>query len=133
MAEIRKKRTRQLKNRVGIEQSPLVVSLYRHFGDWKMDTIVGENGKGAILTFVERTTAFCIAQKLPKGEKGLVENTNKLIRLYIPKKSNLNKFSNNIIKQIQCRINERPRYKLNFYSPKEIFFLNLNQKVVFNS
>ncbi len=62
-----------------------------------------------------------------------MENTNKLIRLYIPKKSNLNKFSNNIIKQIQYKINERPRYKLNFYSPKEIFFLNLNQKVTFNS
>ena len=69
MAEIRKKRTRQPKNRVGVEQSPLVVSLYRHFGDWKMNTIVGKNGKGAILTFMERTIAFCIAQKLPKGKK----------------------------------------------------------------
>ena len=96
-----------------------------------MDIIVGKNGKGAILTLVKRNTAFCMAQKLPKGEKGLIENTNKLIRLYIPKKSNLNKFSNNIIKQIQYKINERPRYKLNFYSPKEIFFLNLNQKVAF--
>jgi len=31
--------------------------------------IVGKNGKGAILTFMERTIAFCIAQKLPKGKK----------------------------------------------------------------
>ncbi len=66
-------------------------------------------------------------------EKGLIENTNKLIRQYIPKKSNFNKFSSNIIKQIQYRINERPKYKLNFYSPKEIFFLNLKRKVAFTS
>ena len=33
-----------------------------------MDTIIGENGKGTILTLAERTTAFCMAQKLPKGK-----------------------------------------------------------------
>ncbi|RRD72663.1 IS30 family transposase [Tannerella forsythia] len=66
-------------------------------------------------------------------EKGLIENTNKLIRQYIPKKTNFNEFSNNIIKQIQYRINERPRYKLNIYSPKEIFFLDLKQKVAVTS
>ena len=64
-------------------------------------------------------------------EKGLIENTNKPIRQYIPKKSNFNEFSGHMIKQIQYRINERPRYKLQFYSPKEIFFLHLKRKVAF--
>ncbi|MDR2146540.1 MAG: hypothetical protein LBE91_08810, partial [Tannerella sp.] len=32
--------------------------------------------------------------------------------------------------QIQYKLNNRPRAKLNFYSPKEIFFLSLqNQKL----
>ena len=34
---------------------------------------------------------------------------------------------------MQYRINERPKYKLNFYSPEEIFFLNLKHKVAFSS
>ena len=68
MAEIRKKRTRQPKNHVVIEQPP-VVNLKQRFGDWEMDTIIGKNAKGAILTFMERTIAFCIAQKLSKGKK----------------------------------------------------------------
>ena len=33
-----------------------------------MDTIVGKNGKGDILTLVERTMFFCMMQKLPKGK-----------------------------------------------------------------
>lgn len=57
-----------IKNRIGIEQRPPVVDLKQRFGDWEMDTIIGENGKGTILTLAERTTAFCMAQKLPKGK-----------------------------------------------------------------
>ena len=55
-------------------------------------------------------------------EKGAVENSNKLIRHYIPKKTNFYLLNNLEIKQIQYKINNRPRKKLNFYSPKEIFF-----------
>ncbi|MDR2824983.1 MAG: hypothetical protein LBB41_07290, partial [Prevotellaceae bacterium] len=57
---------------------------------------------------------------------GLIENTNKLIRQYIPKKANLDNFNQQQIKQIQYNINNRSREKLNFYSPKEIFFLYLH-------
>jgi IS30 family transposase len=28
------------------------------FGDWEIDTIVGKNNRGAILTLVERKSAF---------------------------------------------------------------------------
>jgi IS30 family transposase len=65
-----------------------------------------------------------------KPEKGAIENTNKLIRQYIPKKSNFNEFNYKQIKEIQYKINNRPRAKLNFYSPKEIFFLNLQKQKV---
>jgi IS30 family transposase len=61
-------------------------------------------------------------------EKGLVENTNKLVRQYISKETNFNTVNEQKFKQIQYRINNRPREKLNFYSPKEIFFLNLQNK-----
>ncbi|MDR2144849.1 MAG: hypothetical protein LBE91_00110, partial [Tannerella sp.] len=61
-------------------------------------------------------------------EKGLIENTNKLVRQYVPKKTNFNMINNQFIKQIQYKLNNRPRAKLNFYSPKEIFFLSLHKQ-----
>ena len=42
-------------------------------------------------------------------EKGLVENTNKLIRQYIPKKSFFRDFSDEFIHSVQLKLNRRPR------------------------
>jgi IS30 family transposase len=176
-----------IKNRVTIDQRPTIVDTKQRFGDWEIDTILGENNKGAIVTLVERKTAFMMMAKLKHGknaqnlteqitqmllayidhvhtitgdngtefadhqkiaknlktnfffthpyaswEKGLIENTNKLIRQYIPKKTNFNTINQQQIKEIQYKINNRPRKNLNFYSPKEIFFRILqNNKVAF--
>jgi IS30 family transposase len=169
-----------IKNRIPIDQRPKIVDTKERFGDWEIDTIVGEQGKGAIVTMVERKTAFMMMEKLQYGknakelakvvtrlltgyighvhtitgdngtefadhqtiakklktkfffthpyaswEKGLIENTNKLVRQYIPKKTNFNSLNQQQIKEIQYKINNRPRQNLNFYSPKEIFFLSL--------
>lgn len=38
------------------------------YGDFEMDTIVGEDGKGAIVTLVERSTNFIFARRLPQGK-----------------------------------------------------------------
>ena len=176
-----------IKNRVSIDQRPEIVDTKQRFGDWEIDTIVGENNKGAIVTMVERKTAFMMMEKPEHGknaenltkqvtgmlmaysnhvhtitgdngtefadhqkiakmlktkfffthpyaswEKGLIENTNKLIRQYIPKKTNFDDVNQQQIKEIQYKINKRPRKNLKFFSPKEIFFLNLqNNKVAF--
>lgn len=37
-------------------------------GDFEMDTIIGKDGKGAIVTLVERNTNFTLARKLPEGK-----------------------------------------------------------------
>lgn len=42
-------------------------------------------------------------------QKGAVENVNKLIRQYIPKKSNFNDFSDNYIRNVGRKLNLRPR------------------------
>ena len=92
-------------------------------------TITGDNGT----EFADHQTIakilktkFFFTHPYSSWEKGLIENTNKLVRQYIPKKTNFNKINRQQIKYIQYKINNRPREKLNFYSPKEIFFLNLN-------
>lgn len=47
---------------------------------------------------------------------------NKLIRQYIPKKSNFDKFDSDFVKQVQHKINRRPSKILNFNTPKTEFF-----------
>ena len=55
-------------------------------------------------------------------QKGNVENTNKLIRQYIPKGTDISTVTDKRIATIQAKINARPREKLNFNTPNEEFF-----------
>lgn len=58
-------------------------------------------------------------------QKGAIENANKLIRRYIPKKANFNDFPELTIKKIQHKLNARPREKIGFITPKVKFFKQL--------
>ena len=69
----------------------------------------------------EKVTVF-FADSYCSWQKGAIENANKLIRKYIPKKSNFDDFSDAKIKLIQKKLNARPREKLFFDSPKNCFF-----------
>lgn len=146
-------------------------------GDFEMDTIVGKDGKGAIVTLVERKTSFTLARKLPEGknakalaqmviimllpyigkirsittdngsefaehmliakrlktkvffahpysfwEKGCIEYHNKLIRQYIPKGTDFDTITDDMLKEIIIKINKRPRLKLDFSTSVVEFF-----------
>jgi len=54
-------------------------------------------------------------------EKGSVENSIGLIRRYLPKKTDLDLISNNYIKKIEKALNNRPRKRLGFKTPDEVF------------
>lgn len=180
----------QLKHRRRLQHSPYVAVQNRTMiderpanwdgstpGDFEMDTIVGKDGKGAIVTLVERNTNFVLARKLPEGknakalakmvilmllpyigkirsvttdngsefaehqtiakwlktkiffahpysswEKGCIEYHNKLIRQYIPKGTDFDLISDDMLKEIIIKINKRPRLKLGFSSPVVEFF-----------
>ena len=55
-------------------------------------------------------------------QKGAIENTNKLIRQYIPKKDSFEYYTDKRIMSIQKKLNERPREKINFSTSKCEFF-----------
>jgi len=76
-------------------------------------------------------TQFYFTEPYSAWQKGLIENTNKLVRQYIPKSTNFENLTQQQIKEIQYKLNSRPRQNLNFYSPKEIFSLSLQNKVAF--
>lgn len=65
---------------------------------------------------------FYFAHPYSSWERGLSEYSNKLIRQYIPKKSNFDNFDDEYIKQVQYKINRRPRKNLGFKTPKNVFF-----------
>ena len=90
-----------------------------------INTITTDNGPEFAdhLTITKKIGAkVYFADPYSSWQKGCIENTNKLIRQYIPKKSNFNDFSDGFIKKVQKKINLRPREKLNFSAPKDEFF-----------
>ncbi len=58
-------------------------------------------------------------------QKGSIENANKLIRQYIPKGASFKDYPPDRLKRIQHRLNERPREKLDFSTPKVEFYKQL--------
>jgi len=55
-------------------------------------------------------------------QRGSNENTNGLLRQYLPKSSDLNAFSQDDLNAIAARLNSRPRKKLGFKTPEEVYF-----------
>lgn len=60
------------------------------------------------------------------NQKGAVENGNKLVRQYIPKGTDISSVSDAKIRMVKSKINTRPREKLKFYTPTEVFFKNIS-------
>jgi IS30 family transposase len=54
-------------------------------------------------------------------ERGTNENTNGLIRQYFPKGTDFAQVSEEEIKKVQRKLNERPRKVLNYFKPNEVF------------
>lgn len=168
----------KIPNRVSIDKRPSVVNNKERIGDWEIDTIIGKNHQGAILTATERKTQYVlmtklkstsvkhsnpeiinmfapykemvltitsdngieffgheyIAQRLEANyyfanpyhswERGLNEYQNKLIRQYIPKKTDFKEVDQHQILFCQNELNKRPRKKLGYCTPNEVFLNN---------
>jgi len=160
-----------IKDKVSIDLRPECINNKQRIGDWEIDTIVGKDNKGAIVTIAERVTAFVLIAKLngknaqelaeavvklmmpfkdlvlsitsdngtefamhkyiskklgalfyfahpySSWERGLNEYTNRLIRQYIPKKTNFDDVNHLFINEITMKLNRRPRKKLNYKTP----------------
>ena len=74
-------------------------------------------------------TKVFFAHPYSSWEKGLIENTNKLVRQYIPKNTDFSSLSDDFILSVQTELNLRPRKLLNFDTPKYKFMLYLHNSV----
>lgn len=172
-------------NRISIDKRPSIVDAKSRFGDLEIDTIIGKNHKGAIVTINDRKTGllrmkkvsskeaepvknatleileelkpmlhtitsdngkefalhqsiasnlgidFYFAKPYHSWERGANENLNGLIRQYIPKKTDFSKVSDQYIKEIETKLNNRPRKRLAYKSPNQHFAEILNQHLKF--
>ena len=73
-------------DKVSIDERPEIINQKQRFGDWEIDTIVGAENKGAILTATERLTGFLIMKKLPNG-KNAKELAKILFHMLLPYKN----------------------------------------------
>ena len=176
-----------IKDKISIDNRPDCINNKERVGDWEIDTIVGKDNKGAIVTIAERATAFVLIAKLngknakelaeavvklmmpfkalvlsitsdngtefamhkhiskklgtlfyfahpySSWERGLNEYTNRLIRQYIPKKTNFNDVNRLFINEITMKLNRRPRKKLNYKTPGKVFLNKFDNNVALAS
>lgn len=145
------------------------------FGDFEIDTMIGKNHKGAIMTTNDRCTHIVLIRRLEgkeaiplaeaavealspykqmlhtitadngkefarhkeiaeklgvqfyfarpyhSWERGANENTNGLIRQYIPKGADFSTLTDEFIAEVEWKLNNRPRKSLGYLTPLEYF------------
>lgn len=76
---------------------------------------------------------FYFAHPYHSWERGSNENLNGLIRQYIPKKTEFNQYSDEDIKEIEYKLNHRPRKRHDYKSPIRVMNETLGHHVAFMS
>ena len=170
------KEEKGIKNRVSIDQRPIVVDKRIEPGHWEGDSIVSRKSLVGLNTLVERVSGLVKISKISNGtgaetakavtnclkdfpglmrksltvdnggenaghqditkslglrvyfahpyhswERGTNENTNGLIRYYFPKGTDFATIPNEQIKEVEEKLNARPRKRLGYKSPQEVF------------
>ena len=113
------------------EASSVEAKTIELLSDWKpfIKTITSDNGKEfanhqAIAQELEIDYYF--AQPYHSWERGANENLNGLVRQYFPKNTNFATITKQQIQETLKTLNNRPRKRLGFKTPNEIFAEKLN-------
>lgn len=91
----------------------------------QVKTITSDNGKEfAQHKKVKRKlfTSFFFADAYASWQRGTNENTNGLIREFLPKGCDFRQVSDDEIQAIENKLNNRPRKRLGFKTPMQVFY-----------
>lgn len=76
----------QIRNRVSIDERPAVVGEKARIGDWEIDTVIGKNHQGALVTIVDRVSKYTLIKKVgSKHAEGVTEATVILLKPFMDK------------------------------------------------
>jgi len=96
----------------------------------RVKTLTFDNGKEfaghAHIDQQLQSTAY-FARPFASWERGSNENLNGLLRQYVPKKRAMSTVTDEEIRMIQNRLNNRPRKRLGFKTPAEVFHQSLKR------
>lgn len=106
----------------------LAIALTDMFSDVTLKTILTDNDIAfTYWQYFEELlgTPFYFTHPYHSWEKGLVENTNKSIRHFIPKKTDLATVSQQKIHEVLVYLNERPRAVLQYKTANDVYLEKL--------
>jgi len=76
----------QIRNRVSIDERPVIVAEKIRIGDWEIDTVIGQNHQGALVTIVDRVSKFTLIKKVDSKHAEIVTAaTISLLQPYLDK------------------------------------------------
>lgn len=114
----------KLKARTKEQTNRRTLNLMRRHSD-KFKSITADNGtEFHDYIDIEQATGvhFFFATPHHSWERGTNENTNGLIRQYVPKGTSMTKLSQHQCNAIARKLNTRPRKRLGFRTPEECFY-----------
>jgi IS30 family transposase len=96
-------------------------------------TITSDNGSEFAMHEAVDAALGCtsyFARPYASWQRGTNENTNGLVRQYVPKNRKFNTVSHKEIEMIQDRLNHRPRKRLGFNTPDNVFYTSFNRRAL---
>lgn len=106
-----------------------IISMLKPF-EARVKTLTYDNGKEfcghARIDDALNSTGY-FARPFASWERGSNENLNGLLRQYVPKKRLMETVTDEEIKMIENRLNNRPRKRLGFKTPAEVFHQSLSR------
>ena len=112
-----------LRSRTAAAFADRAIRLIRAQGP-KVRTITTDNGSEMVMhRRIERLTGarFYFANPYHAWERGTNENTNGLVRQYLPKGQSLKGLTQRACSVIARRLNTRPRKRLGYLTPEECY------------
>lgn len=113
---------RKLKDKTMETVSQALISVIRYY---RIQTVTADNGSEFHdYERIEKLTGaiFYFAKPYHSWERGTCENTNGLIRQYIPKRLSMGRVSQWDCNAIARRLNSRPRKVLDLFTPRQAHY-----------